>query len=198
VDKRSRPSTLLFVGAVDQAPQLTQIYQDLRHQTATAPVQCARWREGMETFKELPSHVETRVTRFVRSNREDVSHRRTFLVYPGAETSSLATVTSVSPRWHWCCRWWRSYGRLTGIDRNQSSRTTPDCTPHVDPARLWSRVGNLWPLPSGRPLLSNRHWRIWTWLKCRVWTLRRSPGNRRSRHWRIHARLEGVNLRWPP
>lgn len=85
VDKRSRPSTLFFVGAINQAPQFTQVYQYLRHQPATLPANGLRRRKGMKAFKELTGRLETRVTmldrvnRFVRSNREDVGHRDTFL-----------------------------------------------------------------------------------------------------------------------
>lgn len=92
VDKRSRSSTLLFVGAVNQASQLAQIYQDLRDQPATLPAHDLRWREGMKLFKELPSCLELRVTMlnhvigFRKSNREDVGHRCTFLWRdPGAD-----------------------------------------------------------------------------------------------------------------
>jgi len=55
VDERSGPPTLLFIGAVNESPQLAQIYQHLWHQPATPAAQISIWREGMKTFKELPS-----------------------------------------------------------------------------------------------------------------------------------------------
>jgi hypothetical protein len=92
----------------------------------------SRWREGMKAFKELPSRVEIRVRRldrvnwFVRTNREDVGHRYTFLLGGPADTLRLAATTSPSapitwsyshrrrhwdygcPRSHWsrCCVTW--------------------------------------------------------------------------------------------
>ena len=56
VDKRSRPSTLLFVGAVNQSPQFAQIYQYLRHQlcdSAGAGCAMARRNENVQRAVEL-------------------------------------------------------------------------------------------------------------------------------------------------
>ena len=82
VNKRSRSPTLLFVRAINQSPQLAQIYQYLRHQPGdTGGADVDRRREGMKSFKELPSWFEIRVTWSklsnwrVHSNRDDVGHR---------------------------------------------------------------------------------------------------------------------------
>jgi len=86
VDERSRPPTLLFIGAINESPQLAQIYQYLRDQPATLAAQISIWREGMKTFKELPSWVEIRGTWTkllnwrAHSNRDNVGHAA-FLVW---------------------------------------------------------------------------------------------------------------------
>jgi late competence protein required for DNA uptake (superfamily II DNA/RNA helicase) len=59
MDKRSRPSTLLFVGVVNQAAQFADIYKHLGHNSATVTAQGARRREGMKAFKELSSSLKT-------------------------------------------------------------------------------------------------------------------------------------------
>ena len=152
MDKCSRPAALFFVRAVNQASQLTQIYQHLRHQPWTLPAHCLWWCEGMKLFKELAGGFETRVT---TSDwfREDVSHRD--LCDPQLTSSTSSPIPNWTTR-HDCRRhhsgrhgWWgHAWWDHAWVDRHESSRTWPRRAPQVDPARSRSGIGHRRTSPS--------------------------------------------------